>query len=326
MSKPRIVIYQSPYQTESLFHSLWFRDFINEYFWIDYYDPAVKYLDDAVFVLGCNHYLAEEIRKPFLDRRVIVDALWESNTGKWQGCSAVAPDHHVLFYGNKQNSEQDNLRFVPNWFWYNESLWYTHRGYNNYQPRRTYEKQMLVPSGKDRGWRVEVLELLKPYLQNSYWSNVSHGIFLPGTTSAKRMDHRWFNSEWYDHTHFTVVLESIRSWEERVCFLTEKTYKPIAFCHPFMLIGAVGGLQLLQEQGFETFANMFDESYDQEDDFDIKMQKIINNIKNFAWQPHDVWTEAKLAFNRERFYNYELIKSLLIRDIVQPMYEYIETR
>ena len=325
MNKPRVVLYQSPYQTESLFHSLWFRDLVSEYFWIDYYDSNVSYLDKAVFVMGCNHYLAQEIREPFLDRRVIVDALWESNTGKWQGCSAVAPDNHLLFYGNQLNSYQDNLKFVPNWFWYNESLWYAHRGYNNYQPQRTYQRKMLIPSGKDRGWRLEALDYLKPWLEQSYWSNVSHGIFLPGTTSAKRMDHRWFNADWYDHTYFSIVLESIRSWEERTCFLTEKTYKPIAFCHPFMLVGATGCLALLRQQGFETFDNLFDESYDLQDDFDAKMKIIVENISRFEWQPHDVWTEARLAYNRDRFYDHDLVRSLIVQDIIEPMMEYIET-
>jgi hypothetical protein len=326
MSKPRLVLYHSPYQTESFFHSTWFKNIVNEHFWIDYYDENVKYLDDAVFVLGCNHYLETNTRELFVNRRVIVDALWESNTGKWEGCGINAPQQHLILYGNQPNSNLPNLHFVPNWFWYNESLWYTSREYHTYEPKRTYQKKLLLPSGKDRGWRLEVLELLKPWLEDSYWSNVSHGIFLPGTISAKRMDHRWFNPIWYDDTHLSIILESMRSWEEGVGFLTEKTYKPISFCHPFMLVAKPGCLKFLKTQGFETFDNIFDESYDMLDSLPDKLKVIISNLENFSWgQSFDMYTEGKLAYNRARFYDYDLINEMLIKDIIHPIYQYLES-
>jgi hypothetical protein len=45
-------------------------------------------------------------------------------------------------------------------------------------------------------------------------------------------------------------------------FLTEKTYKPIFFGQPFIIVGPVGTLRHLRKQGYRTFYDIWDESYD----------------------------------------------------------------
>ena len=46
-------------------------------------------------------------------------------------------------------------------------------------------------------------------------------------------------------------------------FLTEKTTKVLYHGHPFMIMSSVGALKQLREWGFETFPEMFDETYDE---------------------------------------------------------------
>ncbi len=46
-------------------------------------------------------------------------------------------------------------------------------------------------------------------------------------------------------------------------YLSEKIMKPLAYGHPFLLFCSIGSLANLQELGFETFGDIFDESYDQ---------------------------------------------------------------
>jgi hypothetical protein len=48
--------------------------------------------------------------------------------------------------------------------------------------------------------------------------------------------------------------------------LTEKTFKPIALGMPFVIVGTRGSLQYLRSYGFRTFADVWDESYDQAED------------------------------------------------------------
>jgi hypothetical protein len=323
-SKIKLVLFQAPYQTESFFHSHWFENIVSKYFDIEHFDNSVNYPPNTVFVVGCNAYLDNDRRKIFLDRRVIVDALWESNTAKWAGCFHNSNSNHVIFYGNKANADDPRLRFVPNWFWYNESLWYISRGYHNYIPHRTYQKKFLMPLGTNRGWRTELIEELGSRLDDAYWSYLSQGHLLPGTRSAKRVDHRWFNPVWFDDTCFSLVVESFRDPAYAVSFLTEKTYKVMCGQHPFMIYGASGILDLVKEQGFETFDNLFDESYDQIDDFAIKRKIIIKNIDQYTKVEYDALTLKKIAHNHQRFFNQQLILEKVYKDIIEPMIDWID--
>ncbi len=57
-------------------------------------------------------------------------------------------------------------------------------------------------------------------------------------------------------------------------FITEKTYKPIAFFMPFIMVGPPLTLQTLREEGYQTFSKWWDESYDKEVNSLKRMKKI----------------------------------------------------
>ena len=71
---------------------------------------------------------------------------------------------------------------------------------------------------------------------------------------------------------------------ETVCFgrknhLTEKTFKPIAMGMPFVITGTRGSLAYLREYGFKTFGDIWDESYDLEQDDFKRLEKIAMLLK-----------------------------------------------
>jgi hypothetical protein len=99
----------------------------------------------------------------------------------------------------------------------------------------------------------------------------------------------------------------------------------MAFYHPFLTFGQRGILKHLQGQGFETFENLFDESYDQELTIDARLDKVIANIQNFKKCPYDSLTIEKLKHNHELFFNTELVHRKLITEIVEPIINYVET-
>ena len=323
--KSRLVVYRAPYQQESLFHSAWFDSLINHEFDIEAWQDDQCYDAHTVFVVGCNTWADPGVREIFQDRRVIIDALWESHTSKWGNLLHTVEPQQIIFYGNRRNTQDARTRFVPAWFWYNESLWYQYRGWNLYQPSPTWQKHFLMPIGHFRGWRGEVVERLRPWLDNCYWSVVDHGQYLPGTRSGKRMDHRHHEACWFDDTHFSIVCESARSWDTAVEFLTEKTYKAIAGWHPFMVIGANGLLDLLHEQGFETFDNCFDESYDQDGALEIKLDVIESNLQNYPLGGIDSETHRRVEHNRMLFYHNDSVIRGLRRDVIEPIKEYLES-
>lgn len=56
--------------------------------------------------------------------------------------------------------------------------------------------------------------------------------------------------------------------------ITEKTFKPICQQLPFILVSTVGSLEYMKRYGFQTFGNLWDESYDEETDDILRLEKI----------------------------------------------------
>jgi hypothetical protein len=90
----------------------------------------------------------------------------------------------------------------------------------------------------------------------------------------------------YDNSLVNIVTETY--FFNNIIHITEKTYKPIAFMQPFILLGAAGSLQHVKDMGFKTFGEFWDESYDLELDHKLRFEKIMSVIKFIA-----SWSEAQ---------------------------------
>ncbi len=62
-------------------------------------------------------------------------------------------------------------------------------------------------------------------------------------------------------------------------FFSEKVYKPISIGMPFMVLGNCGTLAVLKEEGYRTFDEWIDESYDLNLPIDERISIIIKNIQ-----------------------------------------------
>jgi hypothetical protein len=62
--------------------------------------------------------------------------------------------------------------------------------------------------------------------------------------------------------------------------ITEKTFKAIALEMPFVLVAPAGSLAYLREYGFQTFAGIFDESYDLETNDILRIEKVTQLLKD----------------------------------------------
>lgn len=69
-----------------------------------------------------------------------------------------------------------------------------------------------------------------------------------------------------------VVTETVYSGARQ--HLTEKTFKPVAQGLPFVLLAAPGSLEYLRSYGFRTFHDIWDESYDHEQDDSRRAQQV----------------------------------------------------
>jgi len=67
-------------------------------------------------------------------------------------------------------------------------------------------------------------------------------------------------SELYEKSYISVVTES--HFNEKSSFISEKSFKPIINYHPFIILGETGVLSQLKNMGYQTFPELFDETYD----------------------------------------------------------------
>lgn len=212
-----------------------------------------------------------------------------------------------------------------NWFWYNESLWYGQLGYQDYRPDRTYQHLAFMPINRPDDCRDRVVEQLAPDLDCILYSYRDKT--LPDDAPRNHVHwQRYFNPDWYDSTYFSLVVETTEQLPVNgIPFVTEKSFKPMAFRHPFQIQGAPGTLQYMQAQGFVTYNNMFDESYDLLSGAD-RLLKIQQNLHEFQQEPYTAETLKRIEHNHARFFDHTVVNQRIQQEIIDPLREYAETR
>ena len=283
------------------FTSYYLEPIWNRYFDITWYDPTTTYHNaNTLFVVWWQNVddgYAEKLRDQ--GYKVVIDHLWEVPTSR--------SDYHW-----SENS---------NWCWYNESLWWRSLGYHQYIPNKQYSKLSFMPINRQSPERDQIVKKLTPVLDNFIWSYQSQK--LPNDVSSTDLSYyRFFNPEWYNDTYFSTVVET---HQQGTCYwLTEKTFKTCAYYHPFLLIGQHHALKKLKQMGFETFDNIFDESYDNILNFDQRLDIVIRNINNCKQVPYDAETQRRLQHNHNHFFDQALAESGIIAEIINPLLEYAQ--
>ena len=111
----------------------------------------------------------------------------------------------------------------------------------------------------------------------------------------------------YKSSYISLVTETFFYEDEYI--VTEKAYQPMAYFHPFIILGSPYTLKHLRSMGFKTFGDFWDESYDEELDNDKRFEKIFNLILYFNKIPieelHDLYVEMIPILK----YNYKLLLS-----------------
>ena len=103
--------------------------------------------------------------------------------------------------------------------------------------------------------------------------------------------------------------------------LTEKIFKPIFSKRPFILVAAPGNLAYLKSYGFRTFDRWIDESYDDEKDHQIRLEKIVAEVEKLCnLSPNDLKKRHQemreiLEFNFNHFYGE--FKTIIVRELLE---------
>jgi hypothetical protein len=311
--RPKLLLHNDDRNSFSHDH---IQSLLQQYFEIVIWQPDVIYSRDHILVVDSfklkrsfpNFWYQQYLQQGY---RVIVDNMWEIADFVADRFPDDVSACHVM-----QNT---------NWFWYNESMMYTAQALDTYRPARTYEKLAFMPMRLDRGHRRELVIRLSGVLDQLIWSYNAHGRQLPGDLDPDHANYqRHFNPDWYNSTHFSIVAESQVSNPD--IFVTEKTFKPMAFYHPFIIMAQSGLLKYLHSLGFETFDNLFDESYDQITDNDQRLLSIVHAIKNYTPRPYDKLTQQKIEHNHQHFFDQNIVRTRFVEEIINPIYDYAESR
>ena len=109
----------------------------------------------------------------------------------------------------------------------------------------------------------------------------------------------------YNNSYFSIVTETC--FYEDTIFLSEKTFKSIIHLHPFILYSTPYTLKHLRSLGYKTFGNFIDESYDEIENNEERIQILNKEVKRLCnlslQQLHKNYIDTKdiLLYNFEHF-------------------------
>ena len=123
----------------------------------------------------------------------------------------------------------------------------------------------------------------------------------------------------YGKTLFNVVTET--SFDNNNLSFTEKTFKPIANCHPFLIVGDYNINKELKNLGYSLYDDLIDYSFDSVFNNDERMNAVFSEIKRIHslgsnyiidWYKNNV---DKIKSNRDVFFNYETLNSMILKTL-----------
>jgi hypothetical protein len=345
-------------KSSTAYFGLNMRPFFENFFNIEIYDETKSYDKTQHIFVICDIYNQEQ----FLNNLPLYASL--RNDGFkviiWH-FTEYYPEHHPEIYN------QFEIFNVTNWFWFNEVFrhlngWESFRGDKklifhkfSYPREANRNKLALMPIGRLRNHREELLKKMEPLLPDVLYSCMKENIYLPRNINFENqynlweyenlgiINDRYFNPDWYNDTYFSLVSETCvirqpflhnKNNFDSPLFITEKTYKPIMYGHPFIIHGQPGIVKHLKSLGFETYDNLFDESYDETDDAYVRLDQIVENVKKLQGNVYsnkksskflyDRITEGKIEHNYHLFFNADVVEYRLVNDLVYPFLEMCE--
>ena len=309
---------------------------------IEFFDPTVTYSADTVFyydMYGPGHqHITTHLEQGY---RVIFDAknehyiqyhmlwvLYSFLQHPGQGCFIISGHEPNPLPGVK-------IIATPYWYWIMDQIQFSKTGMQNivWTPLE-FKQKFFMSLDKQRVERDYVFDSLGNLLLDSVHSYRSRGIYLPNDYHDPVLQQRYINPDWIHTTAFTLAVETyvdetlVTGYSltlKNHLFLCEKSYKPIAAQHPMLLVGTPGNLAYLRGQGFETFPELFDESYDNVLDWKQRVQCIIRQVVEFDQRSVDQPSVLeKLQHNQARFFDQITTTDLAYRTIQKPMFEFID--
>ena len=108
----------------------------------------------------------------------------------------------------------------------------------------------------------------------------------------------------HENAFVNIVTETLIN--PKSVFFSEKTFKPIYACQPFIILGNPESLKKLKELGFKTFDKWWDESYDEEYLFINKVKKIKDILIEISLKTDDELSKMLIDMENVLSHNYDV--------------------
>jgi hypothetical protein len=127
----------------------------------------------------------------------------------------------------------------------------------------------------------------------------------------------------YNETYFSVVTETLFFRKERPDeygrFLSEKTFKPVAMKHPFIIVSTPNFLEKFKEIGYKSFSPWINEDYDKEDDDATRMMMIVREIERLVNLSAEELEEFLVAMRDICEHNYQLLTNKQLHEFYMDL-------
>jgi hypothetical protein len=195
--------------------------------------------------------------------------------------------------------------FLPKILDYDENLSAIADYEQNYTVKRPYK--FLLLNGRARTHRTQLLEQLNDILNQGIWTNLDssagpirllaskyeyeHVITHDNLPPSGFVKHHLFDNKWGDvyikanlylDTYFSIVTETV--FDYPYSFRTEKIWKPMAIGHPWIAVANQGFYRDLHRLGFKSFSHVIDESFDQIENNQDRLDRIAQIVKDLCQQ------------------------------------------
>lgn len=113
------------------------------------------------------------------------------------------------------------------------------------------------------------------------------------------------------NSYFSLVTETgfyFTSLAQSSIFISEKTFRPICYKHPFIIVSRPGTLAALKDAGYKTFSPWIDESYDTIMDDDKRLAAIVKEVLLLSKFTESDWVQWQEKVKPVIEHNYRVFK------------------
>lgn len=290
-------------------------------------------IEDFVYIVGIpgTSYNKEFYKKIFRDYPTLEKLSVEFVSRLETNAEDIIKHKEELF----DNFQKNNLR-TKKFICFNGAC----RVHRTYLLAKFLDNDLLVDSLYSFNFafadKLRYSEILEHHFQNQIpyrdikWAKIKQTVFnnidkLPFLIShlnrGQQFNHESaeIDFENYANTYFSIITEtSFITWKKEHSigidtfdnhFFSEKTWKILQAKHPFILVSNYNILKSFRELGYKTFHPYIDESYDDIQDDELRLESILTEVNRLCKMSLDNLKELMEKIDPIVRHNYEHLKS-----------------